>query len=137
MMRPNALMSIARFAICIFTTSLTLLACQLSDEPAKGDPLAAEQTVIFFDDFLGDSIDTTKWTVLDRLSDQANHEVNCVIPENVSVKDGILEGVSKHEKHSCGDTVEARRIMHYTSWQIQQATKPGRYGTSKGRAKVP
>src|SRR4051812_3770859 len=35
---------------------------------------------IFFDDFLGASIDSAKWTVLDRLSDQSNSEMNCVIP---------------------------------------------------------
>src|SRR5262249_52095732 len=117
-----------------------LLAFQYTYEPTAGRLKSSEAPkgiVVFFDDFLGTSIDPAKWTVLDRLSDQANHEVNCVIPQNVSVKDGMLEGVSKHEDHSCGDTLEAPRVMHYTSWQIQQATKPFRYGTIEVRAKVP
>jgi beta-glucanase (GH16 family) len=119
---------------------LTLLACQDTDDAAEDrrtNAPAREGTVIFFDDFLGTSIDSTKWKVLDRLSDQANHEVNCVVPENVSVKDGLLEGVSKYEDRSCGDTLEPARIMHYTSWQIQQATEPFLYGTIDVRAKVP
>jgi beta-glucanase (GH16 family) len=71
------------------------------------------------------------------LSDQNNNEVNCVVPENVSVKDGLLEGVSKYEDRRCGDSVESAKTMHYTSWQIQQATKPFLYGTIEVRAKVP
>jgi beta-glucanase (GH16 family) len=96
-----------------------------------------KKNVIFFDDFLGTSIDTAKWTVFDRLSDQDNHELNCVVPENVSVKDGLLEGVSKYEDHRCGDSLEWPKTMHYTSWHIQQATKPFLYGTIEVRAKVP
>jgi beta-glucanase (GH16 family) len=115
-----------------------LLSC--TEQPANGNltnAYASERTVIFFDDFLGTSVDTTKWTILDRLSDQANKELNCVVPQNVSVKGGLLEGVSKYEDHSCGDSVESPKTMHYTSWQIQQATKPFLYGTIEVRAKVP
>jgi beta-glucanase (GH16 family) len=91
---------------------------------------------IFFDDFDGTSVDPAKWTVLDRLSDQANSEVNCVIPENVSVRDGLLEIVSKFEDRSCGDSLEPARTMHYTSGQVQQATAPFLYGTVEVRAKA-
>jgi beta-glucanase (GH16 family) len=118
--------------------SLSLLAC--AEEPPKNslaDAYASERKVIFFDDFLGTSIDAAKWKVLDRLSDQANKELNCVIPQNVSVKDGLLEGLSKYEEHRCGDSVEAPKTMRYTSWQIQQATEPFLYGTIEVRAKVP
>ena len=97
----------------------------------------SESIVIFFDDFLGTSIDATKWTILDRLSDQVNQEVNCVVPENVRVKDGLLEGISKYEERSCGDSLEPPKTMNYTSWQIQQATEPFLYGTIEVRAKVP
>jgi beta-glucanase (GH16 family) len=120
--------------------SFTLLACQSTDDPAEGKATNAagpEGIVIFFDDFLGTSIDMTKWTVFDRLSDQANHEVNCLLPENVSVKDGLLEGVSKYEDHRCGDSLEPPKTMHYTSWQIQQATEPFLYGRIEVRAKAP
>lgn len=118
--------------------SLSLSACGGdSAKSSLADAYASDRKVIFFDDFLGTSIDASKWKVLDRLSDQANHEVNCVIPQNVSVKDGLLEGVSKYEEHRCGDSVEAPKTMRYTSWQIQQATEPFLYGTIEVRAKVP
>lgn len=92
---------------------------------------------IFFDDFLGTSIDSSKWTVYDRLSDQANGEVNCVLPANVSVSGSLLSGVSKFEDHVCGDSLRAPQTEHYTSWQIAQATAPFLYGTVDFRAKLP
>jgi beta-glucanase (GH16 family) len=98
---------------------------------------ASTGTTIFFDDFVGTSIDSAKWTVYDRLSDQANGEVNCVIPQNVSVNGGLLSGVSKFEDRVCGDSVEPPKTMHYTSWQIAQATAPFLYGTIEVRAKIP
>jgi beta-glucanase (GH16 family) len=136
-MRIRARTRAARSAAGILAAG-SLLGC--AEEPASSsvtNAYASERTVIFFDDFLGTSIDTRKWTILDRLSDQANHEVNCVIPGNVSVKDGLLEGASKYEDHRCGDSVEPPKTMRYTSWQIQQATKPFLYGTVEVRAKVP
>jgi beta-glucanase (GH16 family) len=136
-MRMHALMRMICPAVGILASLSSL---GRADEPAK-DSLtnanASQRSVIFFDDFLGASIDPTKWTILDRLSDQTNKEVNCVVPQNVSIKDGLLEGVSKHEDHSCGDSVEPTKTMHYTSWQIQQATEPFLYGTIEVRAKVP
>src|SRR3954451_4716890 len=92
---------------------------------------------IFSDDFSGTTVDPAKWTVFDRLSDQANKEVNCVIPQNVSVKDGLLEIVSKFEDRNCGDTSEPASIHQYTSGQVQQATPPFLYGTIAVRAKAP
>jgi len=137
-MRIRARTRVARFAAGILA-SWSLLGC--AEDPtttgSTSNAYASERTVIFFDDFLGTSIDTTKWTVLDRLSDQVNHEVNCVVPGNVGVKDGVLEGMSKYENHSCGDSVDPPKPMRYTSWQIQQATKPFLYGTIEVRAKMP
>ena len=100
-----------------------------------GSPKAP--VTIFFDDFAGTTVDPAKWTVFDRLSDQANGEVNCVAPQNVSVRDGLLEIVSKFEDRACGDTLEPARTLHYTSGQIQQATPPFLYGTIDVRAKAP
>jgi beta-glucanase (GH16 family) len=94
-------------------------------------------TTLLFDDFLGTAVDPAKWTVFNRLSDQVNGEVNCVTPQNISVSGGLLAGVSKFEDHVCGDSVEAPKTMHYTSWQIQQATTPFLYGTIEVRAKIP
>ena len=130
----------ARSATGLLLASLTLLACESTDQAAEDRRTNAalpEGNVIFFDDFLGTSIDSTKWTVFDRLGDQANREVHCVAPENVSVKDGLLEGVSKYEDRRCEDSLESPKTMHYTSWQIQQATQPFLYGTIEVRAKAP
>lgn len=102
---------------------------------------------IFSDDFAGTAIDPANWTVFDRLSDQANNEVNCVVPQNVSVRDGLLRIVSKFEDSTCGDTAPSKvgdvtglappRTMHYTSGEVQQATPPFLYGTIDVRAKAP
>jgi beta-glucanase (GH16 family) len=102
---------------------------------------------IFSDDFDGTTLDPAKWTVFDRLSDQANEEVNCVDPQNVRVSDGLLQIDSKFEDRTCGDTLPSRvgsetglaapRTMHYTSGEIQQATPPFLYGTIEVRAKAP
>jgi beta-glucanase (GH16 family) len=92
---------------------------------------------IFFDDFAGATLDPARWTVFDRLSDQANNEVNCVAPQNVNVRNGLLEIVSKFEDRACGDTLEPARTLHYTSGQVQQATPPFLYGTIDVRAKAP
>jgi beta-glucanase (GH16 family) len=94
-------------------------------------------TTVLFDDFLGSSVDTTKWTVLDRISDQANGEINCCIPANVSVSGGVLTGLSKYQDYTCGDSQQAPTLLHYTSWQIQQKTAPFLYGTVEVRAKLP
>jgi beta-glucanase (GH16 family) len=93
--------------------------------------------VIFFDDFSGASIDTTKWTVFDRIGDQSNGEINCCVPANVGVSGGFLVGVSKYEDHTCGDSQQAPVTEHYTSWHIQQKTAPFLYGTIEVRAKEP
>ena len=102
---------------------------------AVGSPASGK--TILFDDFLGSSIDTTKWTVFDRISDQSNGELNCCVSANVSMSGGMLLGTSKHEDHSCGDSQQAPVTEHYTSWQIQQKTAPFRYGTVEVRAKPP
>jgi fibronectin type 3 domain-containing protein len=108
-----------------------------SSNSSQATATPTAMATLFFDDFSGPSIDSAKWTVFNRLSDQANGELNCVIPENVSVQNGILSGVSKFEDRDCGDAVEAPKTMHYTSWQIQQATAPFLYGTIEVRAKEP
>jgi beta-glucanase (GH16 family) len=96
-------------------------------------------TTILADEFNGTSIDTTKWDVYNRISDQVNQEVNCVIPANVSVSGGILNGFSKHEDHTCGDSLPSQPqvLEHYTSWQIAQKAAAFQYGTVEVRAKLP
>jgi beta-glucanase (GH16 family) len=108
---------------------------------------AKPPVTIFSDDFTGTTVDPAKWTVFDRLSDQVNGEVNCVDPQNVSVRDGLLQIVSKFEDRTCGDTMPSKvgsvigqappQTLHYTSGQVQQATPPFLYGTIDVRAKAP
>lgn len=93
--------------------------------------------VIFFDDFPGTSLNAAKWTVLDRISDQVNGEINCCVPANVSIGSSLLSGVSKFEDHVCGDSIQAPVTENYTSWHIQQATAPFLYGTIEARLKYP
>jgi beta-glucanase (GH16 family) len=97
----------------------------------------SDASTLFFDDFLGSSIDTTKWTIFDRISDQSNGEINCCVPANVSVSGGLLRGASRYEDHTCGDSQQAPVTEHYTSWQIQQKTAPFLYGTIEVRARPP
>jgi fibronectin type 3 domain-containing protein len=107
------------------------------NSPQASASPSGSSTVIFFDDFLGSSVDSTKWSVLNRLSDQVNGELDCVVPQNITVQGGILSGVSRHEDYTCGDSVEPQKLMHYTSWHIQQKTTPFLYGTVEARVKVP
>jgi beta-glucanase (GH16 family) len=93
--------------------------------------------VIFWDDFNGPSIDGAKWRVLQRLSDQVNGELDAVLAVNASVSNGVLEGVSKFEDYTIGDSEEAPKLMHYTSWHLQQKTDPFLYGTIEARVKMP
>lgn len=91
---------------------------------------------VLFDDFSGSSINTEKWDVYDRLSDEFNGEVNCCVPANVQVSAGTLKIISKFEDHVCGDTDTAPATMHYTSGQIAQKSAPFLYGTVDVRAKI-
>jgi beta-glucanase (GH16 family) len=122
---------------------LALTGCEsarrMAEELAAGDAakrLSPTRT-IFFDDFLGSTIDSEKWTVFDRISDQANGEINCCLAANVDVSGGFLIGVAKHEDHACGDSLLAPINEHYTSWHIQQKTQPFLYGVIEVRARPP
>lgn len=93
-----------------------------------------------FDDFLGTTLDRSKWTLYDRLADMFNGEVNCCTPSNVAISGSMLQITGRHEDHVCGDNFEPPpnpRLMSYTSGQIAQATQPFLYGTIEVRAKIP
>jgi beta-glucanase (GH16 family) len=98
---------------------------------------------VLFDDFTGSTIDTTKWDVYDRISDQVNSEVNCCVPANVSVSSSTLKIASRFEDHTCQDNAPASpttagpTLEHYTSGQIAQKTASFLYGTVTVRAKMP
>src|SRR5262245_2881738 len=97
------------------TLLLTKASATAPIEPERG-ALTGAGTTIFSDDFNGSSIDTTKWDAYHRISDQVNQELNCVVPENISISDGLLSGITEHEDHTCGDSQQAPVLEHYTSW---------------------
>jgi beta-glucanase (GH16 family) len=111
--------------------------------------LSSAQRVILFDDFPGTSVDTTKWVVYDRVSDQVNGEGNCCVPANVRVSGSMLLIDAKHEDHTCVDclpsrtspggtpAIEGPRLMNYTSGHVQQVAPSFLYGTVSVRAKIP
>jgi beta-glucanase (GH16 family) len=116
---------------------------------AKASAVAATVTVtatnpvaspyFLYDDFSGSSIDSTIWTVYNRLGDQANSEVDAVIPANVRVSSGTLKIDSKFEDVVAGDTTTGApnpRTVHYTSGQIAQTRPAFLYGTVEVRAKI-
>ncbi len=92
---------------------------------------------VIYDDFIGTSIDSGKWAVFDRIDDQVGGTVGCMVSANASVSGGLLSGVSKFEDHTCGDSIQAPVLEHYTGWQMQQATEPFLYGTIEARMKPP
>jgi beta-glucanase (GH16 family) len=117
----------------------------VSTEAAGGGISTGGAPAIFFDDFLGTSLDSSKWTgPFDRQGDTANKELHAMTPANVSVADGILSITAKKETVTSGDrSVQpphdfvSTRSVGYTSGQIQMAGPAFRYGTISARLKVP
>jgi beta-glucanase (GH16 family) len=92
-----------------------------------------------YDDFLGSAVDATKWTVLDRLGDQANSELQAMKPANVRVSGGSLFIDTKFEDVSAGDTTTGApnpRTVHYSSGHVIQLGGAFLYGTVQVRAKI-
>jgi hypothetical protein len=68
----------------------------------------------------GSSVDSTKWSVMNRLSDRVSGELDGCIPANVRVSGGNVMLDQKHEDITIGDAIEAPKLMHYTTGHIQQ-----------------
>jgi len=97
-----------------------------------------------YDDFTDSTINTTKWTVINRIGDQANSELQCMEADNISLSGGILNGVTERlgSPHSCGDAYTSPSNMNYASWHIQQRKgafiyPPGGTAIIEARWKVP
>jgi beta-glucanase (GH16 family) len=100
---------------------------------------AQSATVLFFDDFSGTSIDSTKWDVYNRLGDQDNSELNGNTPANVTVGSSLCNITAKFEDIVSGDTTTGApnpRTVHYSSGHIAQKGT-FKYGTVEVRAKMP
>lgn len=87
-----------------------------------GTPAMAGACLYFFDEFSGSAVDTTKWTVINRVGDLVNSELQCDEADNVSVTGGNLEILSERlgSPHSCGDAYNAPANKNYASGHIQQ-----------------
>lgn len=116
---------------------------QRSTRAEEHDPLGVG--ALFFDNFNHSSLDPRKWTVVDRMSDQANGEVNGCLPGNVELLNSKLRITAKHESCQSNDRdvnpphdfITPLQNFDYTSGHIQQATAPFRYGTVEARLKPP
>ncbi len=94
--------------------------------------VAAGPTVVFFDDFLGATVDTTAWTVMNRQGDLTNREEQCYQPANVTSTGGNLQIVSQRQSITCNGN-----SYNYTSGMVQWSTFNFTYGTVEIRAKMP
>ena len=92
---------------------------------------AVASNVVFFDDFLGSSVDTSQWTVMNREGDQSNSELQCYTPANAAVTGGNLQITSRVQPSTCSG-----HSSNYTSAMLQWTSFNFTYGTVEIRAKM-
>lgn len=105
---------------------------------------------ILFDDFLGSSLDATKWQgPFDRRGDPANSELQAMVPANVTIGSSLLTITARHETVTAADRDEAvphslntgtaagtSASFNYTSGQVM-TVNTFLYGTVTCRFKPP
>jgi beta-glucanase (GH16 family) len=97
----------------------------------------ATANVVFYDDFLGTALDTSKWVAINRHGDYSNNELQCYLPANVTVGGSYLNLLTEVQTQSCGDANHAAGSWNYTSGMVQWSTYNFTYGTVEYRAKMP
>ncbi|HVM66152.1 MAG TPA: glycoside hydrolase family 16 protein, partial [Acidimicrobiales bacterium] len=90
--------------------------------------LAAPQT-IFYDDFTGSSLDSSKWTAVSRQGDYTNNEDVCYSPSQVTVSGGYLTITSLYQTTSCGDSTHGSANHSVLSGFIYTPNFTFTYGT--------
>ena len=91
--------------------------------------MSKERKVLFFDDFNGDSVDLTKWTIEEHKGPMNGGKRYTTRPENIRVKDGCLEITALRENLDGCD---------YTSGAVNSSEKFSFcYGRMEMRAKLP
>jgi hypothetical protein len=93
--------------------------------------VAVRDHIVFFDDFMGTSVGSTQWTVMNREGDQSNSELQCYQPANVVVEAGNLQITSEVQPIICNGT-----NYRYTSGMVQWTSFNFTYGTVEFRAKM-
>lgn len=103
----------------------------------------ATSNVIFFDDFTGSSLDTTKWTIIQRHGEYAQSETECNTAQEVSVANSQLTITTAAQATSCGDFNTDGTVRHapqswpYASGDVQWTNFNFTYGTLEVRAQFP
>jgi len=103
----------------------------------------ATSNVIFFDDFTGNSLDTTKWTIIQRHGEYAQSETECNTAQQVSVANSQLTITTAVGPATCGDTNIDGSVRHtpqswpYVSGDVQWTNLNFTYGTVEVRAQFP
>jgi len=102
------------------------------------DPLASSSgaNVIFYDNFAGTSLDTTKWQVITRHGEYAQNETECNVPSMVTVNNGLTI-TTEAQSASCGDYFNTASSWPYITGDIQWPTFNFTYGTVSIYAKFP
>jgi beta-glucanase (GH16 family) len=111
---------------------VTLSACNFLPYIPPPTPTTTTTTVphvgtMFDEQFNGASLDTTKWTAMNRPGDASNAEIGCYKPSNVTQSAGSLV-IRTAADTSCSG-------FNYTSGMIQTKSFAFTYGTVEFRAK--
>ncbi|MGO9446089.1 MAG: carboxypeptidase regulatory-like domain-containing protein [Thiobacillaceae bacterium] len=108
-----------------------------------GFTATATSTVLFFDDFTGNTLDSTAWTVISRHGEYAQNETECNIPQQVSVANSLLTITAAVGPAICGDFNPDGSVRTppsswpYITGDVQWNTLNFTYGTVTIRAAIP
>jgi beta-glucanase (GH16 family) len=123
-------------------TVLSTLALTASQIPTMADPPAAGQwsaEPTFVDEFNGAELDKTKWSKGYRWADVINAEMQGMVPENVSVENGLCKiKVEKRDAQNTDWVGYKSQKTKYASGAIQSYNKWAQaYGYFEVKAKMP
>ena len=126
----------------LFLTSLAAVGLSFQPTTAKADPPAAgkwSKEPTFIDEFNGKELDKTKWNLGYRWADIINNEMQGLVPENVTVEDGVCKiKVEKRTVQNVDWVGYKGAKKEYASGAIQTYNKwTQSYGYFELRAKMP
>ena len=121
------------------TFSPTNQAVTINNGNVAGVNFTATSTsnVFFFDDFTGTSLDTTKWTIIQRHGEYAQSETECNTAQQVSVANSQLTITTAVGPATCGDINHAPQSWPYVTGDVQWTSLNFTYGTIEVRAQFP
>lgn len=113
------------------TRTVTINLADVTGVAFTGTPTS---NVIFFDDFTAPTLDTTKWTALNRAGDYSNDEQECYNPSQVSLDGNNLVITTIAQATTCGDSNHTPGSFPFLSGYIQWTAFNYTYGTLEFRA---